>query len=204
MKPLATPLLRHQFVIVVVACIALLTNLGATRLWDQDEAYFAGAAAEMFARGDWVTPQFNHELFAHKPPLMYWLMIGGYQLFGRTEFAARIGSALLGVATGLLVYHTARRLFSPTVGLWSALAMVTCLMFDIVARAATPDCHLVFFTALSIFFFVTRCPEARLLSQEGGGSAQGAAWERPGRWPTPPWDWPCWPRAPSASCCRAV
>ncbi|MEQ8787587.1 MAG: glycosyltransferase family 39 protein [Pirellulaceae bacterium] len=169
MKPFATLLLRHQTIVVAVASVALLTNLGATRLWDQDEAYFAGAAAEMHARGDWVTPYFNQELFAHKPPVMYWLMIAGYEVFGRNEFAARIGSALFGVATGLLVYHAGRRLFSPAVGLWSALAIVTCLMFDVVARAATPDCHLVFFTALAIYLFATWCPEARLVESDAHG-----------------------------------
>lgn len=162
MKPPGNRIWLHQLIIVAVAGVALLTNLGATRLWDQDEAYFAGAAWEMHARGDWVTPYFNQQLFAHKPPLMYWLMIGGYELFGRNEFAARIGSALLGVATGVLVYHMGRRLFSPTAGLWAALAIVTCLMFDVVARAATPDCHLVFFTGLALYLFLRYCPEARL------------------------------------------
>ena len=150
-------LILQQAVILVVAIVVLFTNLGATRLWDQDEAYFAGAAAEMQRRGDWVTPYFNGELFSHKPPLMFWMMICGYEIFGHSELAARFWSAVCGVAAALLTFHMGRRLFSAEVGFWAALALVTCLMFDVVARAATPDCFLVFFTTLAIYFFATRC-----------------------------------------------
>ncbi|MFH1919415.1 MAG: glycosyltransferase family 39 protein, partial [Planctomycetota bacterium] len=59
---------RHQLGILVVAAGIMLIGLGSTRLWDEDEAFFAGAAAEMHAQGDWVVPSFNGRLFAHKPP----------------------------------------------------------------------------------------------------------------------------------------
>ena len=65
---------RHQLWIAAVAVAVFFVNLGATRFWDQDEAFFARTAVEMQQRHDWVVPYFNDELFAHKPPLMYWMM----------------------------------------------------------------------------------------------------------------------------------
>ncbi|MFM7926577.1 MAG: ArnT family glycosyltransferase, partial [Pirellula sp.] len=68
---------------LLVACIVVLwLGLGTTRLWDQDEGYYASVAREMFDRQDWVVPTFNSELFAHKPPMMFWGMLVGFHFFG--------------------------------------------------------------------------------------------------------------------------
>jgi 4-amino-4-deoxy-L-arabinose transferase-like glycosyltransferase len=63
----------------------------------------------MFARGDWVTPTLGGHTWFEKPALLYWLMELAYWLFGVTEFAARVGSALSGVLTVLLAGWAARR-----------------------------------------------------------------------------------------------
>ena len=147
---------RHQAWIVLAAVVVFFTNLGATRLWDQDEAYFARCAVEMHQRGEWVVPYFNDEVFAHKPPFMFWMMRLGFELFGVNEFGARFFSGVFGLANALLVYHLGKRLFSPQVGFWAGLAMTTCLMPDVVARAATPDTFLVFFATLAVYVFARR------------------------------------------------
>jgi 4-amino-4-deoxy-L-arabinose transferase-like glycosyltransferase len=147
------PSIRHQLLITAIGLIVFFINLGATRLWDQDEAYFARTAVEMHQRHEWVVPYFNGEVFAHKPPLMFWMMRVGFLLFGVNEFAARFWSATFALATALLVYRLGRRMFNPQVGLWSAVAICTAMMFDIVARAATPDSFLVFFSTLAIYLF---------------------------------------------------
>lgn len=148
------PSIRHQLLITAIGLIVFYVNLGATRLWDQDEAYFARTAVEMHQRQEWVVPYFNGEVFAHKPPLMFWMMRIGFLLFGVSEFAARFWSATFALATALLVYRLGRRMFNPQVGLWSAISICTAMMFDIVARAATPDSFLVFFSTLAIYLFV--------------------------------------------------
>jgi 4-amino-4-deoxy-L-arabinose transferase-like glycosyltransferase len=147
---------RHSILIVSVACVAFFTNLGATHLWDEDEGFFAGAASEMFARQDWVVPHYNGRMFSHKPPFMYWMMMLGFQTFGVTPFAARLGSAIFSVGTALLTYFIGKRLFSTSVGLLAALIVCSSLMFDLVARAATPDSYLVFFMTLTLYLFICR------------------------------------------------
>src|SRR5215207_1467256 len=74
-----------------------------------DEPRYAQAAREMFARGDWVTPTLGGHTWFEKPALLYWLVEAAYGLFGVTEFAARLGSALFGVLTVLLAGWAARR-----------------------------------------------------------------------------------------------
>ena len=66
---------------------------------------------EMLERGDWIVPVFNAELRAHKPVLLYWLMMSAYAVLGVNEFAARFWSAVLSVGTVVLTYHIGRYLF---------------------------------------------------------------------------------------------
>jgi 4-amino-4-deoxy-L-arabinose transferase-like glycosyltransferase len=145
--------LKHQFLIFGIAAVAFFSNLGATRLWDVDEPFFARTAVEMHQRNEWVVPYFNGEVFAHKPPFMYWMMRIGYLLFGVNEFAARFWSAVFGIFTAILVYRFGRKMFNAQVGLFAGLAIATAVDFEVVARAATPDCFLVFFSALALYLF---------------------------------------------------
>ncbi len=146
-------LLTHQAWIALAAGAVFFIGLGASRLWDDDEAKNATCAREMRERGDWIVPTFNSKLRTDKPVLLYWLMLGSYGLFGATEFAARLPSALLAVGTSLLTYHLGRRLFRPEVGLWAGLVLATSLMFSIDGRAATPDSTLVFCTTAALTAF---------------------------------------------------
>ncbi|MBX3441312.1 MAG: glycosyltransferase family 39 protein [Planctomyces sp.] len=182
------PSVRDALLIVAAAAAMSLSALGQTRLWDEDEAFFAAAAAEMHRRGDWVVPTFNDELFAHKPPFMYWMMRVGFALFGLNEFGARFGSAVFSILTALVAWRLGARLFSRRAGLLAGLILPGCLMWGVVSRAATADCYLAFFTTLAMLIYV----RAVFPAAEGGMERTAApqslddvlvAW-LPGRWST--------------------
>lgn len=145
---------RHTAILLLVSLVVLFTNLGGARLWDRDEPRNAGCAREMTQRGDWVTPVFNAELRAHKPILLYWLIMSANALFGAGEFAARFWSAALAVGTVSLTYGLGRRLFDARAGFWAAIALTTSLMFDVAGRAATPDSCLIFFSTAALSAYV--------------------------------------------------
>ena len=155
--------LRHQVLLVAICAVTFFTNLGATHLWDEDEAYFGRTAQEMIHRGDYIVPYFNGEISLHKPVLLFWVIIGSFQCLGENEFAARFGSALFGIGNVMLVYHLGRRLFSEQVGFWSGLVLGTCLHFAVVSRAAVADPELIFFCTLPVVIFVagTRLSRSR-------------------------------------------
>ena len=145
---------RQQLLVVAVAALVLLANLGSATLFDEDEPKNAACGAEMFARGDWIVPTFNHELRTDKPVLLYWLMLSSYHALGVNELAARLPSALLAIGSVLMVYHLGRLLYRPQVGLWAGIILSTSLMFDVVGRASTPDSTLIFFITASALVFV--------------------------------------------------
>jgi 4-amino-4-deoxy-L-arabinose transferase-like glycosyltransferase len=173
----------YPWIVLVVAAICLLGSLGGTRFWDEDEGFFASTAKEMFSASDWVVPKFNGEVFGHKPPWMYWMMMAGFSAFGVNEFSARLPGALFGIATALLTYRLGAQMFSRRVGLIAGVALPSCFMFGLVARAATPDVYLAFFTTLALYLFVTH---GYLKSTpEGDEPIQAAGELRPSSW----WVW---------------
>lgn len=62
-----------------------------------DEPRYAQVAREMWQAGDWFTPTLDGHPWFEKPPLLYWLEIICYHIFGVSEFAARLGPALCGI-----------------------------------------------------------------------------------------------------------
>ena len=57
--------------------------------WEPDEARFVYVAREMAAAHSFVVPLRNGEIYAHKPPLMMWLIQAGEALFGE-PFGSRL------------------------------------------------------------------------------------------------------------------
>lgn len=153
-----TPSTRNRLIVLTTAAITFFSGLGMTRLWDEDEGFFAATASEMHRKDEWIVPWYNGEIFAHKPPLMYWGMRLGFYALGENEWGARIGSAIFGAAAALLTQWIGCRLVSSRVGLLGGLAMASCLMFGVVSRASTADAYLVFFMTLVMAAYIRWTP----------------------------------------------
>jgi 4-amino-4-deoxy-L-arabinose transferase-like glycosyltransferase len=130
----------------------------------------------MFQRGDWVVPMFNGQMFPEKPPLMFWTMMAGFELFGVNEWGARIFSAVLGVGTALCAFHLGRILANARVGLWAGLITASTLIFTVSARAATVDSALTFVTTLAFLMFAVGWKRAA----RSGLPVQGSGFEGAG------------------------
>ncbi len=170
------PILRHQTWIVLLGVFVFFLNLGSASLFDMDEALYGACAREMAERGDWVVPWFNGQMFPDKPPLMFWMMIFCTKIFGATEFALRVHSAVFAIGTALVTYHLGRLLFGSLVGFWAGLIVSTSIIFTVSARAATVDSALTFAIALAMLIVVW----AGRINQPGRETAMGGF--SPGGW----------------------
>ena len=56
-------------------------NYALRGYWEPDEARFVYVAREMLASESWLIPLRNGEFYAHKPPLMLWLIMLGERVF---------------------------------------------------------------------------------------------------------------------------
>ena len=62
------------------------------------------AQGPLLAQGRLLVPVLHGQAYLDKPPLLYWLVMGSYRLFGVHDWAARLVPGLAGVLTVLVVY----------------------------------------------------------------------------------------------------
>ena len=76
-----------------------------------DETRYLTVAWEMYSRGDWLVPHLNGEFYTHKPPLLFWLILLGWQAFGVSDWWPRLVPAIAGLAAWGFLWRLARRLW---------------------------------------------------------------------------------------------
>jgi len=125
-----------------------------------DEPRYAQVAREMLERGDWITPTLSGFNWFEKPPLLYWLEITSYKIFGITEFAARFGSAIFGLGTIVSLWFLGRSLEKKPFSLNSysnciALIAASTMRILVFSRGASFDIIITFpMTAALVSFFI--------------------------------------------------
>jgi len=144
--------------VLVLGAAILLPGLGLTDLWNPDEPRYTEVAREMMLGGtpsDFLVPRLNGEVYAHKPPLLFWAICLSAGLLGTLdEVAARLPVALCGVLTLLVVFDMACRMFSRRAA-WVAVAVLaSCPNILLHARTARMDIPLVLFVTLAMNFWM--------------------------------------------------
>ena len=91
--------------------ILLVSALLLRPLIPVDETRYLSVAWEMWRNGDFLVPHLNGETYAHKPPLLFWLMHAGWWLFGVNEVWPRLIAPLLSLACLHLAQLLAGRLW---------------------------------------------------------------------------------------------
>ena len=84
-------------------------GLGQFGLIGADEPRYAQVAREMLLRRDWITPVLGGQPWLEKPPLYYWQTMLAYRIFGVSDWAARLPSAIDATFLVLAIYFFLRR-----------------------------------------------------------------------------------------------
>lgn len=152
---------RGSLLLFLTIIAFYLFGLGHFPLVGPDEPRYAQVAREMLLRGDLITPTLGGIVWFEKPALLYWMMIGSYKLFGVSEWAARLPSAIAGVLTVAAVFLVGRKAEQKTsdeqlhgLGFWSAVAASTTLGLIVFSRAASFDIILTMTIAWALAFFI--------------------------------------------------
>lgn len=135
------------------AIFVLSYQLGSAALFEPDEGRNSEKAREILLLSDWITPHENFHPVLDKPIFFYWLIALSYKLFGISEWAARLPSALAALGCVALVYFFARAHWGKAQALWSGLILLTCVEFFTLARVVIFDMPLTFFLTLALCAF---------------------------------------------------
>lgn len=131
--------LRAGLIGAAIAALVTLPGLGSGTLWDNSETAYGEVAREILLTHDWVVMHLNGAQWFVQPPLYFWLAAIFAKILGLSAFALRLPSAFATIALGgALAYAVARHLGTRT-GIYSSVALSTCLMQAIVGRLAIMD-----------------------------------------------------------------
>lgn len=89
--------------IVLLACVLLLSQLGAPAFWDYDEATYAQVMRDTAISGDYLTLKSLGQNWFEKPPLYFWAGIAAGSVIPTKELAYRLPAALSGIASVIVV-----------------------------------------------------------------------------------------------------
>ncbi|MFI5143460.1 MAG: ArnT family glycosyltransferase, partial [Thermoanaerobaculales bacterium] len=149
---------RAVVLLAVLLVLLFFWRLGAVPLLEPDEGRYTEIPREMLASHDFVTPHLDAVLYFEKPPLVYWANAAAIAAFGLNEFAARLWSAMLGLAGLGLAYALGRAMGNRRAGVIAAAALGTMPLYVALGRLATIDMTLTFClsAALACFWLAHR------------------------------------------------
>jgi 4-amino-4-deoxy-L-arabinose transferase-like glycosyltransferase len=124
--------------LLALASVLFFMRLKAPLLEPQEPRY-AEIARQMLAESRLLVPVLHGEDYLDKPPLLYWLIMASYRIFGVHDWAARIVPGLVGVLIVLTVYLWGRRTVGERAAFWGALVLCLSARFVYLGRMLVMD-----------------------------------------------------------------
>src|SRR5205814_2607287 len=150
---LPPPPMRRVLFVILIALAGLLhvATIGSGDLYSQTEGQYAGAAREMVETHHWLLPTNNGAPRLQKPPLLYWLIIISFKLFGINAAAARLPVSLAVVASTALIFLIGDKLTDYWRGFIAGLIYLSLCGTFLLARIVMPEPVVSAFIAGAIF-----------------------------------------------------
>jgi 4-amino-4-deoxy-L-arabinose transferase-like glycosyltransferase len=153
--------------------VCYFSHLGAIGFVGPDEPRYAWIARDMAETGDWVTPRLYGRPWFEKPPLYYWGAAICFKLFGVSEAAARLPSAISALLATLALAWLAWRIYGTETARWLLLLLPTTVGMIGFSHAAATDMP---FSAILTIAMVCAAVLLGLVPDESGrDGAQHAA-----------------------------
>jgi 4-amino-4-deoxy-L-arabinose transferase-like glycosyltransferase len=119
--------------------VCYFSHLGAIGFVGPDEPRYVWIARDMAETGDWVTPRLYGKPWFEKPPLYYWGAALCFKLFGVSEAAARLPSAISALLATLALAWLAWRIYGVETARWLLLLLPTTVGMIGFSHAAATD-----------------------------------------------------------------
>ena len=138
---LPPPPTRHALFAILIALAVLLhvATIGSGDLYSQTEGQYAGAAREMVETDNWLLPTNDGIPRLQKPPLLYWVIIVSFKLFGVNTAAARLPVALASVILVALTFLIGEKLTDYWRGFIAGLIYLSFCGVFLLARIVMPE-----------------------------------------------------------------
>jgi len=117
-----------------------------------DETRCVSVAWEMWQSGNFLVPHLNGIPYSHKPPLLCWLILSGWKLFGVNEWWPRLLPPLFGLGCLFLTSLLARNLWpdKPDIASRAPHILLGCVLWTLFTTVVMYDMLVVFFVLISL------------------------------------------------------
>jgi len=161
---------RIGWAILIVATlyVCYFSHLGAIGFVGPDEPRYAWIARAMTETGDWVTPRLYGKPWFEKPPLYYWEAALSFKVFGVSEAAARLPSAISALLATLALALLTLRMYGEETARWLLLLLPTTVGMIGFSHAAATDMP---FSGMLTIAMVCAAVVLRLVSAPGDGTS---------------------------------
>ena len=148
---------RRLGLLLALYFLILLIPAGFLPLMESTEGRYGEIAWEMLLRHNYLEPFFGAIKHFHKPPLTYWAVAGGYQLFGIGDFGARFFGIVAAVIAVAYLYRLALVLLGERRDAFdAALIFASSILFLAIARVVATDIYLTCFTVMAQYYLFRR------------------------------------------------
>lgn len=129
--PVAAPLpLWVDALVVLWLGVLLLTPFPQPgRYLAGDPLRYAAIAKSTLARGDWLELHLGPQPYFNKPPLLFWITMSAFRLFGASTVVAQSTGAIFGLGLLVATWALGCRLGDRRHGLLAALSLATTYVF---------------------------------------------------------------------------
>ncbi len=143
-----------QFLIVLLGLLIYGAGIWSTSILTQgDESDYIRSSQEMLASGDYLSPTFREQLRFTKPPLLYWMLVVSYEIFGVNYFASRFPTVICAILTIIFVFRMGLTLFDKKSALIAASMTATCFGMIKFSKIALMESPLILMLLLSFYYF---------------------------------------------------
>lgn len=125
----------------------------AIPITDPVESNYALTAKEMVLSADWVSPRIYGKVWFDKPIFFYWLTALSFQLFGFSEWAARLAPALFAAVGVVLLYWFVSKTNTRRSALLAVVIMGTSFEYILLAKLVITDMVFFVFNCAALGFF---------------------------------------------------
>lgn len=130
---------------------ALLFRLGSLPLLQPDEGRNAEVAREMKESGAWLSPSYNGIAYLDKPAFYFKVVALSLAAFGNNETAARLPSAMFGLALLAITFVFCRGVHGARCAVMAVTIIATMPLYVMLSRTVIFDIALAFFVSGAIF-----------------------------------------------------
>ena len=126
---------------------------GSRGIFDSTEGRYAEVAREMVERGSYLEPTLRYQPHWTKPPLTYWLIVGGMKILGKNEWGVRLFDACAFSLTVLIVACLGTLWWGKRAGLIAGLVYATSITPAVAAHIVSTDTVLTLFETAGVAFY---------------------------------------------------